>query len=60
MMATITKKELEDYRKLCKDRNEGKILTPDGLRFICQACNYNPKKIGKTMLENMARICNDK
>lgn len=60
MMATITKKELEDYRKLCKDRNEGKILTPDGLRFICQACNYNPEEIGKTMLENMARICNDK
>lgn len=60
MMATITKKELEDYRKLCKDRNEDKILTPDGLRFICQACNYNPEEIGKTMLENMARICNDK
>lgn len=60
MMVTITKKELEDYRQLCKDRNEGKILTPDGLRFICQACNYNPEEIGKTMLENMARICNDK
>ena len=48
-MATITKKELDDYRQLCKDRNDGKILTPDGLRFICQACNYNPEEIGKTM-----------
>lgn len=59
-MATITKKELEDYKQLCKDRNEGKILTPDGLRFICQACNYNQEEIGKTMLENLARICNNK
>lgn len=58
-MSTITKKELEDYKQLCKDRNEGKILTPDGLRFICRACNYNPEEIGKTMLENMARIYND-
>ena len=59
-MATITKKELDDYRQLCKDRNDGKILTPDGRRFICQACNYNPEEIGKTMLENMARICNNR
>lgn len=59
-MPTISKKELEDYRQLCKDRNEGKILTPDGLRFICQACDYNAEKIGKQMLNNMAKICNDK
>lgn len=58
-MPTISKKKLEDYRKLCKDRNTGKILTPDGLKFICQACNYNPEEIGKTMLENMTRICNN-
>ncbi len=59
-MATITKKELDDYRQLCKDKNDGKILTPDALIFNCQACNYNPEEIGKTMLENMARICNNR
>lgn len=59
-MATITKKELDDYGQLCKDRSEGKILTPDGLRFICQACNYDPEEIGKTMLENMAKTYNNK
>ncbi len=59
-MLTISKKELEDYRQLCKDRNEGKILTLDGLRFICQTCNYNPEEIGKQMLENMARVYNNK
>jgi len=59
-MPVISNKELEDYRKLCKDRNEGKILTPDGLRLICQACNYNPEEIGKQMLENMARIFNNR
>ncbi len=59
-MPTISKKEMEDYKQLCKDRREGKILTPDGLRFICEACNYDPEKIGKQMLENMAKICNNR
>ena len=55
-MPTITKKQLADYEQLCKDRNNGRILTPGGLWFICQACNYDPEEIGKTMLENPARI----
>ncbi|MCM1121187.1 MAG: cytochrome C [Eubacterium sp.] len=56
-MVKITQEELEDYRKLCKDRFEKRILTPDGLRFICQANHYDPEAIGKQMLENMANIC---
>lgn len=60
IMPTISKKELEDYKQLCKDRNEGKILTPNGLKLICRACNYNPEEIGRQMLENMAKICNNK
>ena len=35
-MPTISKKELEDYQQLCKDRNNGRILTPDGLRLVCE------------------------
>lgn len=58
-MPTISKKELEDYQQLCRDRSNGKILTPDGLRLICQACEYDPEKIGKHMLENMKKICNE-
>lgn len=45
-MPTITKKELEDYEQLCCDRNYGHLLTPDGLRFICEAYHYDAEKIG--------------
>ena len=55
-MPTITKKELEDYKKLCYDRNHGRLLTTDGLRFICEAYKNKPEAIGKHMLETMARI----
>ena len=55
-MPTISKKELEDYRQLCKARDNGRILTPDGLRVICEDLNRNPEAIGKHMLEVLARI----
>lgn len=55
-MPTITKKQLEDYQQLCKDRNNGRLLTPDGLRFICEAHKYDAEAIGKHMLETLARI----
>jgi hypothetical protein len=55
-MPTITKKQLEDYRQLCRDRNSGRILTPDGLRFICEVYKNDPEAIGKHMLETLARI----
>lgn len=57
-MPTISKKELEDYQQLCKDRNNGRILTPDGLKLICEAYNNNPEAIGKHMLETLACIKN--
>lgn len=55
-MPTITKKQLEDYQQLCKDRTNGRILTADGLRFICEAHNYDAEAIGKHMLETLARM----
>ena len=45
-MPTITKKELEEYRQMCYDKNNGRILTPDGLRFICEAYKNDPEAIG--------------
>ena len=50
-MPTISKKELEDYQQLCKDRNNGRILTPDGLRLICEAYKNDPESIGKHLME---------
>lgn len=46
-MPTISKKELEDYQQLCKDRNNGRILTPDGLKLVCEGLNKDPEAIGK-------------
>ena len=57
-MPTITKKQLEDYNKLCEDRTYGRILTPDGLRMICEANNSDPEAIGKQMLETYAKFKN--
>lgn len=55
-MPTISKKELEDYQRLCKDRNNGRILTPDGLRLVCEGLNKDPEAIGKHFLEVLARF----
>lgn len=40
--------------------SEGRIaiLTPDGLRFICDSLNRDPEAIGKHMLEVLARMQN--
>lgn len=55
-MATITKKQLADYEQLCKDRNNGRILTPDGLRFICAAYEYDPEKNRKTHVRDAGQV----
>ena len=56
MKITLTQKQIADYEQLCRDRTYGRILTPDGLRFICEACNYDPEAIGKYFLELLPRI----
>ena len=55
-MPTITKKELEEYRQMCYDKNNGRILTPDGLRLICDGLNRDPEAIGKHFLEVLAKL----
>lgn len=58
-MPTITKKQLEDYQRLCSDRNNGRILTQDGLRLICDSYENDPEAIGKHILETLTRIQNE-
>lgn len=57
-MKQIKNSEYEEFQKYLCDKNNGRILTPDGLRFICQANDYDPEKIGRHMLEVMARLQN--
>lgn len=55
-MPVINKKQFGDYNKLCKDRIRGRILTPDGLRLICEANNCDPESIGKYFLETYIKF----
>ena len=44
-MPTITKKQLEEYEQLRCDRDNGRLLTPDGLWIICAAFENDLEKI---------------
>jgi hypothetical protein len=57
MTERLTKKQIADYEQLCSDRNHGRILTPDGLRFICEAYHYDAEAIGKHFLEVLSKVC---
>lgn len=52
----LTQAQLADYDQLCHDRTYGRILTPDGLRFICEANNYDAEAIGRHFLNVLHRI----
>ena len=56
MKKTLTQKQIAEYEQYCYDRDHGRLLTPDGLRVICEACNYDPEAIGKYFLELLPRI----
>ena len=44
----------------CKrDRDNGRILTPDCLRVVCAGFDYDPEAIGKYMLEKLAKFRNE-
>ncbi len=58
-MATITKKQLEEYERLRRDRDNGRVLTPDGLKLICAAYENDPEKSGIHMLEMLIKFRNE-
>ena len=51
----LTSKQVQDYRELCKERDQGRILTPDGLIFICEAYHFEPEAIGRYFIEIAAK-----
>lgn len=58
-MHTLTNKQYEEYMEYCRNKVYGKILTPDGLRFICEANDYDAEKIGQHFLEVLARMASE-
>ena len=55
-MKQITNKEYELYQEYRRSQLNGRILTPDGLRLICASLDNDPEKIGKHMLEMLAKF----
>ena len=56
MTERMTKKHIEDYKQLWHDRNNGRLLTSDGVRFICEANQFDPEAIGKHILETYTKF----
>ncbi len=57
-MKQISNKEYEKYQQYQTDKLHGRILTPDGLRIICAGLDNDPEKIGKHILEMLAKFRN--
>ena len=55
-MKKITDKEYEEFQKYKTDVMKGRILTPDGIRLIIKANNYDPEGIGKDILRAYAKL----
>ena len=55
-MKQIKNSEYEEFQKYLHNKNNGRILTPDGLRLICQANDYDAEKIGPHFLEVLPKI----
>ena len=53
---TITKKQQSEFEQLRRDRDNGRMLTPNGLRLICAAYDNDPEKIGIHMLETLTKF----
>lgn len=55
----LNKKEAQAYSAIIREITAGRILTPDGLRFICEANDFDPLRIGFHFLEMNRRFEND-
>ena len=55
-MKQIKNSEYEEFQKYLHNKNNGRILTLDGLRLIYQANDYDAEKIGQHFLEVLSKI----
>ena len=53
----LIKAQIAEYEQFCKDKANGRVLTPDGLRWICASLNYNAEAIGNHFLQLLPKIC---
>ncbi len=58
-MHKLTNKEYNLLHQLWIEKQNGRLLTPDGLRFICSANDYDAEKIGQHFLEVLGDFQNN-
>jgi hypothetical protein len=58
-MKQISNKEYAKYQQYQNDKLHGRILTPDGLRIVCASLDNDLEKVGKHMLEMLAKFRNE-
>lgn len=56
MAKYMTKEQIAEYEYLVKEKANGRLLTADGIEFICKANNYDAESIGKYFLELLPSI----
>ena len=56
MKKSLTQKQVTEYEQFCHDRDNGRLLTPEGLRLICSAYKYDPEAIGRHFLELLMKL----
>ena len=52
----MTKEQIAEYEYLTKEKANGRLLTVEGIEFICAANNYDAEAIGKHFLELLPKI----
>lgn len=55
-MKQISNKQYAEYEQYQSDKIHGRILTPDGLKLICEANNLDPTEIGLHFLRMYAKF----
>lgn len=56
----ISKAEFNELKKLKGERDAGRVLTPDGLRVICESFDNDPEQIGKHFLTVLQKFIDKK
>ena len=52
----MTKDQIAEYEYLTKEKANGRLLTAEGIEFICAANNYDAEAIGKYFLVLLPQI----
>ena len=52
----LAKEQLKEFQEYQENKNSGRILTPDGLRFVCEGLENDPEAIGRHFLEVLGKF----